>query len=611
MSSGRMSVSEGHVVWDEFVPDTRWSNRNFSVIRTYDIGTGKTRRLGRKTRYYAPAVSRDGSRIAAIEQTDLQRFSLVILDMDGNEELRIPSPGNLFIQQPTWADGDTSIVLIRSEGNSKSLVSYHPEKESWDQLLEVEGDDISNPVVAGDRIYFSATFSGIDNIYCYHFSINEICQVTSSRFGAFQPFISADGEKLFYSNYTSKGYKVSELLLDGAAIRLLAEARDHSEQLDYDLSNAGALEVARSEGQDSVVYPVKRYSKLGHLFNVHSWLPLYVDYLNPNLMLSTENIPLSLGVSLISQNQLSTAVSQVGYEYRNGYHMFHSGIQLKGRYPVFSFYFDYGGEPDVLLMNEEADTAMALPRDLSFTAQGYIPFRLNTGKFISLIQPRIDYQYRRELQYIEEEDDYRTGTHYLYYSLYASSYLRKGVRDILPRIGFVASGGYYHAPFDNRVYGAVSILGFTLYTPGFLKHQSLKFSMQHQVQYPLDLSRPAFINLVTLPRGLTGIYGRVLTRYSLDYVFPIAYPDLELTSILYLKRIRGALWADYMKGSDVVIRDPSPHYENMIYSTLGGDLLTDLNLLRIPFPLSVGVRYIFEPENRAGMFQWLFSIDIR
>ncbi len=491
LSSGRVSVSDTHVVWDEFVPDTRWSNRNYSVLRSFEIATGKTKRLGKKTRFYSPAVSNDGSRIAVVEQSDLQKFSLVVLDIDGKEQLRVPSPGNRFIQHPAWMEGDSSIVLIRSEKESKSLVRYQPGSGSWELLVKVEDEDISNPVVAGESIFFCATFSGIDNIYSFNISTKEIFQVTSSRFGAFQPYISADEKKLFYSNYTADGYKIAELSLKDGTGKSLTEVSDHTEQLDYDLNTEVLLEMAQAEGQDSVVYPVKPYLKIGHLFNVHSWLPAYIDYLNPHLALSPENLPISLGVSLISQNQLSTVVSQIGYEYKNGYHMFHSGIQLKGRYPVFNFYFDYGGEPDVLLMHEEADTAMMLPYDLTFTAQSYIPFRLNTGKFLTLIQPRIDYRYRRELQYIEEEGDYRAGTHYLYYNLYATSYLRKGAREILPRIGFAASAGYYHAPFDNRVYGAVSILGLTAYVPGFLKHQTLKLTMQHQEQYPLILPDPS------------------------------------------------------------------------------------------------------------------------
>ncbi len=194
-SSGRVSVSDTHVVWDEFVPDTRWSNRNYSVIRSHEIATGKTRSLGKKTRYYAPAVSGDGQRVAVIEQSEKQKFSLVILGMNGKELLRVPSPGNHFIQHPAWMEGDTSIILIRSVESSKSLVSFHPGSGTWDLLLKFENEDISNPVVAGDRIFFSATFSGIDNIYCFSISTKEIFQVTSSRFGAFQPYISADEQE--------------------------------------------------------------------------------------------------------------------------------------------------------------------------------------------------------------------------------------------------------------------------------------------------------------------------------------------------------------------------------------------------------------------------------
>jgi len=610
MSSGRVSASDTHVVWDEFVPDTRWSNRNYSVIRSYEFSTGRVRSLGKKTRYYAPAVSHDGSRVAVIEQSDKQRYALVILGIDGKVLSRHPSPGNEFIQQPAWMDGDTSIVLIRSGHEGKSLVSCQPGSGSWTLLFNADGDDISNPVVAGDRIFFSATYSGIDNIYCFHIPLRECFQVSSSRFGAFQPQVSADEKHLYYSSYTADGYRIMELSMEEATWKPLAETRDHTEQLDYDLSVPGILDIDPRGAGDTISYPLKRYSKLGHLFNVHSWLPLYIDYLNPDLTLAQGDLPLSLGVSLISQNQLSTAVSQLGYEYKDGYHMFHSGIQLKGRYPVLNLYFDYGGEPDVLLMKEPADTAMALPQDLSFKAQSYIPFRLNTGKFLSLIQPRIDYEYRRDLQYIQEEDSYRTGTHYFYYSLYTTSYLRKGVRDILPRLGYAGTIGYFHAPFDNRVYGGVSVGRLQVYLPGMFKHQTLRLSLQHQVQYIPDLSRPAFRNLISIPRGLTSIFGRVLTHYSADYILPLFYPDLELSGILYVKRFRGGLWLDHMRGSDVIIREPSYHYEDKNYTTLGVDLLTDVNILRIPFPLSVGLRYIYEPETGLSNFQMLYSIEI-
>ena len=261
-------------------------------------------------------------------------------------------------------------------------------------------------------------------------------------------------------------------------------------------------------------------------------------------------------------------------------------------------------------MYAPGDSALSLSADIGFTAQTYVPFRLNTGKYLSLIQPRIDYSYRKDIQYDESLGSYRTGAHYLYYSLYATSYLRKGVKDILPRVGFSFSGGYYHAPFKNQIFGAVANGGFTAYLPGPLRHQTLKLSLYHQKQYPLDMSRPAFINLISAPRGIHGVFGEVLTRYSADWVFPIAYPDLELGSLLYLKRIRGGIWTDYMTGSNVLVYEPNPHYENKSYQTLGLDLVADLNILRISFPLSMGGRIIYEPARDRVSFEGIFALDI-
>jgi len=609
LSSGRVRFSGSHVVWDEFIPDTRWSNRNYSVIRTYEVATGNVKNLGRKTRYYSPDVSHDGSQIAAIEQTENQNFNLVILRIDGTITETIPSPGNMFMQHPAWMEQDTALVVLLSQETGKALFSYGIESGKWEKLFDAGFDDISYPVVHEQRIYFGGTFSGIDNIYCLDLTEQRSYQVTSARFGAFQPEISRDGRTLLYSNYTANGYKVAMLPLIAALWKPLEKARDHSEQQDYTQTSEEVNIIREAMQTDTLTFSSKKYNKTLHLFNFHSWLPLYFDYLDPELTLDPEQLPINPGISLISQNHLSTAVSQLGYEYRDGYHMFHSGIKLKGRYPVLNLFFDYGGEPNVLLM-DQGDSVISLPDNMKFTAQTYVPLRLNTGKFLSIIQPRIDYTYRRDVQYVDSEDIYRTGAHYLYYNFYASTYLRKGKKEILPRLGFTTSAGYYHAPFNNQVYGAVARGGVTVYLPGLLKHQTIRLAFDYQKQYPLDMSRPAFINLMSLPRGLHPVFGEEMTKYSADYVLPLLYPDLEISSLLYVKRIRGSLWADYMTGTNMIIHDPNPHYEDKIYSTFGFDLVADMNLLRISFPLSMGGRVIYETETGNILFEAIYSVDI-
>ena len=521
----------------------------------------------------------------------------------------IPSPGNHFLQQPCWMDQDSAIVVLVSVDSGKSLYSYSLQSGSWTRLFDAGRDDISYPVVHGEQVYFSGTFSGIDNIYCYHIGKDQAFQLTSSRFGAFHPQLSSDGLTLLYSNYTSNGYGASTLDLEEGLWKSIDEVRDHREQIDYKQTPEEVMIDQLPSSEDSLEFDTKRYRKALHLFNFHSWLPFYFDYLNPELTLDPEELPVSLGISLISQNKLSTAVSQLGYEYKDGYHMFHSGIKFNGRYPVVNLYFDYGGEPNVLLV-AEGDSVISLPQALSFTAQTYVPFRLNTGKFLSLIQPGIDYFYRRDIQYNESQESYQQGAHYLYYKLYATSYLRKGIKEILPRVGITVNGGYYHAPF-SQLFGSVAIGGITTYLPGPLKHQTIRLAATYQQQFPLSMSRPAFINLMAMPRGLQqAVYGEILTRYSADYVFPILYPDLEIGSLLYLKRIRGALWTDYLVGTNVIIHDPEPHYEDRTYTTFGLDLVADMNIFRITFPLSLGGRMTYEPETGRVGFEGIFSIDV-
>jgi len=181
--------------------------------------------------------------------------------MDGSVLNRIPSPGNRFIQQPAWMSGDSSIVMVNSGETGKSLVSYNPETGCWKSLFHAGGDDISSPVVAGDWIFFSGTFSGIDNIFGFDITRGETFQVSSSRFGAFQPRVSNDGQHLYYSNYTAKGYKIAELSLKEGMWKPIADAGDHTEQLDYDLTNEGVVEATWASIQDSTSYQVKKYAK--------------------------------------------------------------------------------------------------------------------------------------------------------------------------------------------------------------------------------------------------------------------------------------------------------------------------------------------------------------
>ncbi|HDR67693.1 MAG TPA: hypothetical protein ENN61_01450, partial [Bacteroidaceae bacterium] len=174
LNSGRISASGNLVAWDEFVPDMRWSNRNYSVVKILNIGTGEVRSLGKKTRYYSPSISKSGTSIAAVEHHEMFEFYLVVMDLKGKTLQRIPSPGNLFIQHPAWMEQDSAIVVTMTNRNGKQLMQYSMADKSWKQLFDAGFDNISHPVVKGSNIYFNGTFTGIDNIFCLDMTADRV-----------------------------------------------------------------------------------------------------------------------------------------------------------------------------------------------------------------------------------------------------------------------------------------------------------------------------------------------------------------------------------------------------------------------------------------------------
>jgi hypothetical protein len=608
MNSGRFSYNKGVIIWDEWVPDLRWSNRNFSVIRMFDLDKKRVSNLGVRTRYYAPAISGSGKFIAAIEQRTDHSFHLVVLDRAGEVIHSVPSPQNLFIQHPQWMEQDSALVVTLNDQSGEYLYRYSIENRLWTMMFHAGYHNISYPLVDKNRIYFGSTFSGIDNIYMYHTGEDSLYRVTNAAFGAFDPDIREG--KLLFSDYHADGYRaVSSTLEKSSAVKV----RDFSENSFVPEEQLDAAPTPREqdiiEGSFSIEegkYTPQPYRKFHHSVNIHSWLPLWFDYMNPEAALNPGELPVSPGFTVLSQNLLSTVTGALGYEYRDKMHFLHSGVKLQGRYPVLDMGLHYGGLPQVYKFNS-SDHPTVNPNRLAFVSQVYVPLRLNTGKYISFMQPLISYTYTSDLFPNENRSAYETGNHRLMYRFFVSSYLRMGRKDILPRFGFSAQAGYRHAPFNGHNFGDQKLFGLTLYLPGLLKHQSLRLSLSTQKQ---EAERYLFNNGIPLPRGYRDLLGLDMKLLGVDYGFPIIYPDLNIEPIVYIKRIRGNLWSDYLLGSDMLINDPEPALVNKNYYTYGADVLFDLHIIRFMFPLSMGARIVYLPQTDTWKPEFLFTIDI-
>jgi Tol biopolymer transport system component len=118
-----ISVGKGKVVWTEIIPDVRWARSNFSIIKVFDINSGTEKMLTSKSRYFAPDLSPDGTKVVVVE-TDLQNqyFLVVLAERNGEVLHRIPSPENSYLQFPVWSGDQKGIYMTTLGTGGKRIV---------------------------------------------------------------------------------------------------------------------------------------------------------------------------------------------------------------------------------------------------------------------------------------------------------------------------------------------------------------------------------------------------------------------------------------------------------------------------------------------------------
>ena len=295
--------------------------------------------------------------------------------------------------------------------------------------------------------------------------------------------------------------------------------------------------------RSTVSYEAKPYSKAGHLLNFHSWFPFYADIDE----LQTDPTAISPGVTLMSQNHLSTLISTIGYEYSDGSHYLHSGIKWKGWYPVIEADITYGGKQIVTKDSSITLNPADISGDMILNTSVYDQLWFAHGKFRQLFMPALYLNYRNRYTYLTDENEYDKGIVLLTGRLYLSNTFRTAYRDINPRWGQVIDLRFTAAPWDNDLYGTRRYARGILFFPGLFTSHSFVLSAGYENQKPVR--EMLYRNNIAYPRGYgDNLISEKLFSFSADYTMPLFYPDLAAGSLLYLKRIRGSLFFDGSTG---------------------------------------------------------------
>lgn len=610
----QISFNGTYISWAENRPHIRWQTVGYSTIMLLNPKNREAIRLKTTNRLYAPAVSPDNTLIATSEVIQDGTNCLTLIDTTGNIIARHKVPENLFLSSPSWSPNGREIAYIVTGRNGKRIGLYTLNDSTFRYITDYTATEMSHPIHAGDRIIFNMDVNGISEVCRLTPADGKFYILTGTQYGSGYPYLDPEQGNLYFSVYSSDGYRIakcqpSQFLMQPVDPRevhewplatTLGSQEAHlagniltSDSLHVAKNHAIYNQVAENHPSDTQItdYQVTDYSKTLNLFNFHSWAPAFID---------VEDQSAWPGISVMSQNLLSTMFFTAGYDYNpvENTGRWKADISYRGFYPQINSSFAHGKRAD---WEGSGDTAYR------YTWQE-TTWDLGISQFLSSFTGRYSYSMLFEIRHQFDNTQHTLSTPHnfvfgtlgaLSYHAYLNFYSKTSYRDLAPRTGLSLDIRYKNAIYGDYRAGDLFASQFRAFLPGLAQNHSLQLYAGYQT-----LSRSSdgyrFAAAIEVPTGYSVSTPNKMIRVRPSYSLPLFYPDWHTGTFFFLKRVRTNLFYDYA----INFKDHSKYY-----SSAGLDLITDLHLFSLPAPITTGIRAAYLNEADDIYVGLIFNLD--
>ena len=614
--TSRPVMHNGTLLWTEYKPSLSWASKNSSVIRYSDIkNNGKRLKTSRpKTApkiegdiYFVTPMGDNG--YAMISYDRRNEPSLVICGSDFSELKRFKIDGHYTsFNGMAWDDKTQTLAAIILDEEGMYIIRFSTKDGSFQPITQPSYITVNNLRASNGKLYYNSIQSGKDEIHTYDLTENREYRITSSKYGSINPAALNDSTVVF-SSFTRQGYRIAYKETDRDSLKLVEPSKMPVNLLNYPYKSWGLpkIDTMRFSSDSNENFIPKKYSKAGHLFRIHSWLPAYF---NPNDLLNETQTTITVGAFAMSQNILNTMVATAGYGYV---------FNEKGSHPnLITATFDYTGLPVNLSLAVRWGGGDRLNYDrenipdhdphayLSASAGASLPLNFSSGNRSRVLRPSVSYIYNNALfpDYIGGTNYFtvKNGMHRIKSGIYFSNVANKAKNDLTYRSGYMIQLGYYSMPGIKELGHTATAVG-RLYLPGFLRNNT--FTVQAGYQKTWDATM-YFPDKIMFPQGHNIVTTKELIALSASYKAPLLYPDWGFLAYnLYFKRIWVDVFGEYAHFSKIADKKISPH--NNAY-TYGATLYADMNLLQFTSDVTIGIS-VFKPSDRKGpMVQFKFGV---
>jgi len=582
VTDANMFDTDGRVaVYASEVPDIRWSERSYSDIAVMDLESGRKYLITRKQKYFCPTLSPDGKRMAVVEFTQDRKCSIVVLELTSGYRYSTrvlasytpQDPGNPYeyMRLPKYL-GNNRIAYISSSRNTNAIKVLDVTSMKSETILPYTAENIIDLTAdAEGNIYYTSDRSGTNNIYRIS-ADGTIHQATNSKLGARYPDVH--GNTLIFSQYSSKGNDIGKC--DRMDEKSSAPQKTEYYKPLIDNEKAGALDfVANDAPKANALSGSKKYHQYSDPIRFLGWQPIMSES--------------AIGAATQTANYLGTLYmsGQVAYYLDPGYARGDVSASYYGFYPVLSV----GASLGEMGENRKEKDKRGLPIERQFFWREHmiygsvsLPLNLSRMHYSQSINISAGMRYyivkgMDQLRMDElKNGEFPMATASLSYSWSKQT----AYRDFKSPLSLWASASTAQSVSD-KLYAGITTLGAGLTIRGLFPQNYLSISgyMVHQNDVTDQNKTYIFNSSVFDVGGYESMRLQNMRKVTVDYSFPMGYPDCGIPGAIWFKRLRGSVFGT-VADADVVGVD-------LQYASVGGQVLMDFCPLRLNYELSIGL----------------------
>ena len=564
----------------EYEVDPRWGYRDYTRLRVYDLKNEKFLLNKRHTKLRSAVLDHQGKNILVTEWDENQGQFIIVLNHKGKEVLRIPYPKEEVITSLDWINENEVVMVIKDYDDLKSLVKLNLKDRSTVPLISKTVVNIGNVAVEEGHILYEGPESGIDNIFAY--TQEGPRQITSALFGAYAPDLKEG--KLTYNDYSVKGMNIVTKTLPWEVEQKSQDSFFPVYEKYAQFENGAALD---KEFKTEETFKSEPYSQLKNAPNLHSWL-----LLAPPLGASVIVEGFSRDV-LNKLNMSAGGIYNLNEQTLTGF----ASATWSHLYPVFDIRGAYGNRREDVRVSATQEVENKWEEG-TFEASAQVPWRFIQGRFVHTFTAKAFAKLIKVTNKMStDQTEINDGALYSPGATVTYSVLqRMARRDLYPKLGFTLRGHLEDGrdiTGDNQK-GSIRSVDSRLYLPGLWYHHSFYHQLAYEKQNDNSYQYTSYI---LYPRGTKSVFLEEFTKYSGNYTMPLFYPDWNLSSYLYLKRISLNLFYDELNGK---FRE-----FNYRAASTGWEAIFEMNFVRIFLPFSVGVRgsYVLEGSEKDSNYE--------